>query len=375
MSEAFGVGDEFEIPAATLNKSQTSLRNFLKIEIEKLLKVEDCYEVDTKPQSPELAEEDFRVPVEAENILVALEEAEYTKELEKSEETEDPNDIKLTQELCSLEEEELTSGSSFTSCCSYKYIRQSILKRELPDASTVSLDSGVEIALTDPNNNQQQDKLEKEPYSGENLKENSSYVKVVMEQRSIILTPEGSDGDYEISLEEVQQRFSAWFNRSEIESAFSSFMQVDEDLDGYISLTELKRFLEILQMPQTHLAVKNVMTHVVGNHEERMNFCQVLLVHGTLMHRMELRKWTLQDRDNQRLATSQAVDVSQVGVSGAKLFFEAKIALQTEPLHLNSAQPVARIPVNNSQDSKCTNCKREQFKSAAAIFKKLESEQ
>ncbi|XP_016976302.2 uncharacterized protein LOC108042489 isoform X2 [Drosophila rhopaloa] len=355
MSEAFGVGDEFEIPAATLNKSQTSLRNFLKIEIEKLLKVEDCYEVDTKPQSPELAEEDFRVPVEAENILVALEEAEYTKELEKSEETEDPNDIKLTQELCSLEEEELTSGSSFTSCCSYKYIRQSILKRELPDAST--------------------DKLEKEPYSGENLKENSSYVKVVMEQRSIILTPEGSDGDYEISLEEVQQRFSAWFNRSEIESAFSSFMQVDEDLDGYISLTELKRFLEILQMPQTHLAVKNVMTHVVGNHEERMNFCQVLLVHGTLMHRMELRKWTLQDRDNQRLATSQAVDVSQVGVSGAKLFFEAKIALQTEPLHLNSAQPVARIPVNNSQDSKCTNCKREQFKSAAAIFKKLESEQ
>ncbi|XP_017133561.1 EF-hand domain-containing protein D2 homolog [Drosophila elegans] len=378
MSEVFTVREEFEVPAATPNQSQTSLQNSSKIEPEKFLQIEEIlrYVVGNELGIAELAEEIFEVPVVEEKSLEVPLELEHTKEHEKTEEPEDPNDFELTQEISLLEDEELSSCLSFTSCCSYKYIRQSIDSRQIRDASTQSLYSFNEIdSLTDASNNQAKEKLGKETYSGEDLKTHSSSVKVVMEKRSIIFTPEGSDSDCEISLDEVFQRFSTWFNRTEIDSAFSSFMRVDEDQDGYICLAELKRFLEILEMPQTHLAVKNVMTHVVGNHEGRLNFCQVLLIHGTLMRRLELRKWNLQDREKQRLAMSQAVDVSQLGVRAAKLFFEAKIALQTEPLPLNLAQPVARIPTTNSQDCQNKGCQREQFKSAAAVFKKLESEQ
>jgi len=67
--------------------------------------------------------------------------------------------------------------------------------------------------------------------------------------------------------------------------------------------------------------------------------------------------------------------VSQVGVSGAKLFFEAKIAMQTEPLALNSDQPVTKVAANHSPICLKAASKREQFKSAAAVFKKLESDQ
>ncbi|KAH8346754.1 hypothetical protein KR084_009981 [Drosophila pseudotakahashii] len=351
MSEA--ISSQFEIPAARSNESQTSLRDDRKIVLEKRMEVQLCEEIIDSLNIPEDTEDNF--------------EASELPEESKEESNDRPSkDISVVEKE---EEDELSSGSSFTSCCSFKYIRQSILSRETRNASTFSLDSGVDIdSLTDPSHSRNIDREQ-------GIGDNSSSVNVVMEKRMLSLTPESSDSDCELSLDEVYQRFSAWFNRTEVDSFFSCFMQVDEDLDGYISLGELKRFLEKLAMAQTHLAVKKVMTHVVGSHEDRLNFCQALLIQGTLMNRLEMRKWSLQDREKQRLARSEAVDVSQVGVSGARRFFEAKIALQTEPLTLNSDQPVIKTAVNSSAIAQKTASKREQFKSAAAVFKKLECEQ
>ncbi|XP_017057397.1 EF-hand domain-containing protein D2 homolog [Drosophila ficusphila] len=370
MSVAISVRDDFEIP----NESQNSVRIDRKIETEKRKEVGDWekvykthqnFKVQTVPdQNLEVAE----VIIKSEEVPEYQEEYSEGIELpELREETEITNDVEFSEDNSFEEEEDLFSCSSFTSCCSYKAIRQSILGREQRDASTVCLKSRD----FDPEQNQ----LEEIPPSEADLTHNSSSVKIVMEKKSIRFTPESSDGDYDITLEEVHQQFSSWFKRSEIDAAYSSFQQVDENLDGFIGLGELKRFLEKLEMPQTHLAVKRVMTHVVGKHEERLNFCQALIIHGTLINRLELRKWSLQDREYRRLAMAKAVDVSQVGVSGAKQFFEAKIAMQTEPIASNSAQPMARIPVANSPDSQNTRSKSGQFKSAAAIFKKLESEQ
>ncbi|XP_017002569.2 EF-hand domain-containing protein D2 homolog [Drosophila takahashii] len=361
MSEAVGVRGQFETPAARSNESQASLlRDDRKIVLEKRVEVEVCEEIISSLNIPEDTEDNFEAAEAADKVSELPEESK-----------EESNEFAF-KDICLIEkeeEDELSSGSSFTSCCSFKYIRKSILSREIRNASTLSLDSGVDIdSLTDPSQNRHIDQEQ-------GIGDNNSSVSVVMEKRLLSLTPEGSDCDCELSLDEVYQRFSAWFNRTEVDSSFSCFMQVDEDLDGYICLGELKRFLEKLDMPQTHLAVKKVMTHVVGNHEGQLNFCQALLIQGTLMKRLELRKWCLQDREKQRLARSEAVDVSQVGVSGARRFFEAKIALQTEPLALNSDQPVTKTALNNSPISQKAASKREQFKSAAAVFKKLESDQ
>ncbi|XP_026838545.1 uncharacterized protein LOC6552887 isoform X2 [Drosophila erecta] len=345
MSEEFIVRDQFQIPAATSNESQSSLGNDPKIEPEKQMV---CDEVDSTLNIGRLFETNFEVSEEA-DILEVPEKAKDTTGYNT------PNEPALEEISFVEEEEELSSGSSFTSCCSYRYMRKSILCREIRDASTLSLDSGIDIVspidrFLNRDLETDQDQLQGTP-----------------------LYPD-SDCDCELSLDEVHQRFSAWFNHNEIDSAFSCFMQADEDLDGYICLGELKRFLEKLERPQTHLAAKNLMTHVVGNHAVRMHFCHALLIYGTVLNRLELKKWHLLNRERQRLARSKAVDVSKVGVSGAKQFFEAKIALQNDPLPINSDQTVARVPVQtlNKED---TDPRRVNFKSAAALFKKLESEQ
>jgi len=376
MSEAVDVRDQFAIPAARSNESQTSLQNDPKIELEKWMKVEVWDEIINALNIQEVTEESFEATEAAEKNWEVTKKENCEEGIKTLEELEESNEFAI-KDISFVEEEEgeLVSGSSFTSCCSYKYIRQSILNRGLRNASTLSLDSGIDIdSLTDPSHNRELYQTQ-DPSTGKYIEENCSSIKIVMEKRKIDVTPEGSECDIELSLDEVCQRFSAWFNRTEIDAAFSCFMQVDDDRDGYICLGELKRFLEKLELPQTHLAAKNVMNHVVGNQESRLNFCQGLLVYGTLMNRLELRKWNLQDRDKQRLARKEAVDVSQVGVSGAKLFFEAKIAMQTEPLVLNSDQPVTKIAANHSPTCLKTASKREQFKSAAAVFKKLESDQ
>lgn len=364
MSEEVSIRYQIKIPAATSNEIQSSVENDPKIESEKLMV---CDEIDRTLNTEEVSENNFEDPEEAGKTLEALEVAEdnegYTTPKEFNESDEEIEEVK-----------ELSSGTSFTSCNSYGYMRQSILCH----ASTLSLDSGIVIVspidiFLNRDLDKDQDQLQE--YSiYQSIENNTISVDIVMEKRPLTVTSEDSDCDYELSLDEVHQRFSAWFNQKEIDTAYSCFTQMDEDLDGYISLGELKRFLEKLEMPQTHLATKNVMAHVVGNHLERLTFCHALLIYGTVLNRLELRKGHLLDRERLRLARSKAVDVSKVGVSGAKQFFEAKIAMQSDPLPpINSDQPVARIAVHSLNTE--NPGRRVNFKSAAALFKKLENDQ
>ncbi|EDW42122.1 uncharacterized protein LOC6606331 [Drosophila sechellia] len=364
MSEEVSIRYQIKIPAATSNEIQSSLENDPKIESEKLMV---CDEIDRTLNTEEVSEKNFEAPEEKQKTLEAPGVAEDIKGFIT------PKEFNDTDE--EIEEvEELSSGTSFTSCCSYGYMRQAILCRDIRHASTLSLDSGIVIVPPIDifiNRDLDKDQNQLQGFSIYQSIEN----KTVMEKRPLNVTSEDSDCDNEISLDEVHQRFSAWFNHKEIDTAYSCFTQTDEDLDGYISLGELKRFLEKLEMPQTHLAAKNVMSHVVGNHVERLTFCHALLIYGTVLNRLELRKGHLLDRERLRLARSKAVDVSKVGVSGAKQFFEAKIALQSDPsLPINTDQPVARTPVH-SLNTENPDCRRVNFKSAAALFKKLKNDQ
>lgn len=391
------VREEFEISAATPNGSHTSLGNELKIEPEKRTEVEDRNELGETAKKPEKVGE-------AEENLSTLQELESNEELrddpeESREDLKQPEELKAQSqtELADLSVEDLqnpeSSGdtevltfgssvlhhpelksqrkfkpleeateseeefriregsgdtedpsycSSFISCRSYKKLRQSILQRDR-HSSTVSLNSFLDLdCLPDPS--QKSEDPDRTSY-GNSLPCYSSSVSIVMKGRSLSLPHNTSEIGFE-----GNKNCWPYFSRTDIDGALSVFKQVDEDKNGYISLCELKRFLEILEIPQTHLKAKKMMANVVGGSEDRLNFGEVLLIYGSLRHRLVPLKWRLNQRQRSQLVNSDEVDVSQVGVSGAKLFFEAKIALQTP------------------------SCPREQFKSDAAVFKKLDSE-
>lgn len=90
--------------------------------------------------------------------------------------------------------------------------------------------------------------------------------------------------------------------------------------DGYLSLLELKRMMEVLGAPQTHLGLKGMIAEVDEDFDERLSFREFLLVY---------RKARAGELDASsglaQLAKLTEVDVDKVGVNGAKEFFEAKV--------------------------------------------------
>ncbi|KAH8337255.1 hypothetical protein KR059_004228, partial [Drosophila kikkawai] len=231
-----------------------------------------------------------------------------------------PQKLSHSQEELPLQEgcgdtDDLSCPSSFLSCSSYERLRQSICKRDRR-TSTLNVRSPVDLDF-------EQD-LET-TFADIKLRHSSS-TSIVMKGRSLSLTPNSRDRAIGF---ESNNNCWPYFRHSDIDGALSAFKRVDEDKNGYISLCELKRFLEILEMPQTHLKAKKIMAQVVGGSEERLNFSEALLIFGSVKHRLVPLRWRLHQREKGQFVINDRVDVAQVGVTGAKLFFEAKIALQT----------------------------------------------
>ncbi|XP_068156808.1 EF-hand domain-containing protein D2 homolog [Drosophila tropicalis] len=285
---------------------------------------------------------------------------------------------------------DLSSCASFASCESYVNIKNTILKREV-HTSNASLDSGIDLeslmgtsskSLQDdkPNtsstiNNNRIDEEEEDEEEQLNILVKRSSMRVVMERRSLQLTEDSSESSDEIEMDEVYEKYGRWFHQIEIDETFEIFTYFDQDSDGYLDLSQFKRMLEKMDIPQTHLAAKHLLASVAGEAAVRMTFCQFLLAYAKLLKRMTFRKSYLRDRQTERLAQTTAVDVSQVGVSGAKLFFEAKIAKQSDQMvHPSPPMPAATHTLIKNNHQAADNAKgsvnREQFKSAAAVFKK-----
>ncbi|KAH8388338.1 hypothetical protein KR093_004503, partial [Drosophila rubida] len=153
---------------------------------------------------------------------------------------------------------------------------------------------------------------------------------VMMEGRSLQLT-ESSEESIPKRDKQIPQRF---FDPDEIRQAFAIFKLCDENNDSFIELPELKLALERLSVPQTHLAAKEIMAEIVGENETKMNFCQFLLTYAATL---ENRKRDVSPQKHaypEPGASMDSVDVSEVGVKGAKLFFEAKIAEKLPPPNL-----------------------------------------
>ncbi|CAL1299618.1 unnamed protein product [Larinioides sclopetarius] len=103
--------------------------------------------------------------------------------------------------------------------------------------------------------------------------------------------------------------------------AFS--LRFDVGHDGFIDLEELKRMMEVLGAPQTHLALKQMIKEVDEDLDKKISFREFMLIYR------KARAGELDlDGGLSKLASLTEIDVDEAGVGGAKTFFEAKIAEQ-----------------------------------------------
>ncbi|XP_023177976.1 uncharacterized protein LOC111604231 [Drosophila hydei] len=221
---------------------------------------------------------------------------------------------------------DLSLDSSFASCESFKTICKA-WKSRVKSVSTMSLDRGTndfEADLGDMSSRVDINKMVG-PIDAQDLAKRLSLC-VVLESRTLRLT-DSSEDDAPHATSKPSQRF---FEPDEIREAFAAFKLYDGNEDNYIELPELKLALEKLSVPQTHLAAKELMGQIVGNQATKMNFCQFLLTYAAILETNKSRVGQPMNSQLDLTRPKESVNVSEVGVSGAKRFFESKIAQQNQ---------------------------------------------
>ncbi|XP_055842093.1 EF-hand domain-containing protein D2 homolog [Episyrphus balteatus] len=151
------------------------------------------------------------------------------------------------------------------------------------------------------------------------------------------------------------------FSRKQIKDYQATFNKYDSGHDGYLDLTELKVMMEKLGAPQTHLGLKGMISEVDEDHDGKISFREFLLIY---------RKAQAGELDSDsglnQLARLTEINVEEVGVGGAKNFFEAKIEqqLRTNKFHDEIRQEQEERRMEEEQ----RGMRRAQFQQRAAIF-------
>ncbi|KAG8231384.1 hypothetical protein J437_LFUL008932 [Ladona fulva] len=105
----------------------------------------------------------------------------------------------------------------------------------------------------------------------------------------------------------------------DVQSIFLLRNRYDVGRDGFLDLEEVKKMMEKLGAPQTHLALKAMIKAVDEDEDGKISFREFLLVYR------KAKAGELQEESGLgRLAALTEVDVDAVGVSAAATFFEAK---------------------------------------------------
>lgn len=214
---------------------------------------------------------------------------------------------------------DITCVSSHDSCAAYETICIA-LKKRCKNSSNISLQTNVEPA--EENN----EELATDSCSKELAKTHS--LSVVMESRTLLLTESSEDIGMSTASVNDPKASQRLLSPEEIQEAFAIFKSCDNNYDGMIDMNELKLALEKLSVPQTHLILKGVIVDVVGNGVTQLNFCQFLLTYAAILQNRCSSTNLITDSTSNPQVRDECVNVSEVGVTGAKQFFEAKIARQ-----------------------------------------------
>ncbi|XP_047992153.1 EF-hand domain-containing protein D2 homolog [Leguminivora glycinivorella] len=151
------------------------------------------------------------------------------------------------------------------------------------------------------------------------------------------------------------------FSRKEIKQYELTFNKFDEGHDGYLDLTEVKRMMERLGAPQTHLGLKAMIAEVDEDQDSRISFREFLLIYR------KARAGELENNSGlEALARLTEIDVDQVGVNGAKNFFEAKIEelAKTNKFH----DEIIQEQEEKRREAEEKAARRLKFKEKAALF-------
>lgn len=152
------------------------------------------------------------------------------------------------------------------------------------------------------------------------------------------------------------------FSRKQIKQYESTFKKFDQNKDGYLDLPDLKRMMEILGAPQTHLGLKAMIAEVDEDGDGRLSFREFLLV-----YRKAQAGELDADSGLSQLAKLTEIDVDQVGVNGAKEFFEAKIEELTKRSKFEHEIRMEQEDRKRQEEERAI--RRQQFLEKAAVFK------
>ncbi|XP_074032031.1 EF-hand domain-containing protein D2 homolog Swip-1 [Leptinotarsa decemlineata] len=152
------------------------------------------------------------------------------------------------------------------------------------------------------------------------------------------------------------------FTRKEIKSYEATFRKFNTNKDGYLSIDELKRMMEVLGAPQTHLGLKAMMKEVDEDRDNRLSFHEFMLV---------FRKARAGELDEDsglgQLAKLTEIDVEKVGVNGAKDFFEAKIVELSKKSKFENE--IKQEQEERKREEEERALRRQQFLQKAAVFR------
>ncbi|ETN58332.1 swiprosin [Anopheles darlingi] len=131
--------------------------------------------------------------------------------------------------------------------------------------------------------------------------------------------------------------------------------------DGYLDLAELKIMMEKLGAPQTHLGLKGMIAEVDEDVDGKISFREFLLI-----YRKARAGELISDSGLGQLARLTEIDVDEVGVGGAKNFFEAKIEQQLRTNKFHDEIRQEQEERRRMEEERIV--RRQQFQQRAAVF-------
>jgi len=151
------------------------------------------------------------------------------------------------------------------------------------------------------------------------------------------------------------------FSRKQIKEYENIFLTYNSSGNGNMSLDELKTMMEKLKAPQTHLGLKAMIKEVDEDNDGHISFREFLLI---------FRKAAAGELDMEsglgKLASSAEVNVDEIGVGGAKNFFEAKIAEANKGGKFEKEIKDEQEERKKAEEEK--KSRQEQFRERAALF-------
>jgi len=150
------------------------------------------------------------------------------------------------------------------------------------------------------------------------------------------------------------------FSRKQIKDYETKFKSFNVSNTGRLSLEELKIMMEKLGAPQTHLGLKAMIKEVDEDDDGAISFREFLLIFR------KAAAGELQDKGLSLLAQQCEINVEEVGVDGAKNFFEAKIAAIRKTSKFEDE--IKEEQENRKREEEDRKKRQQSFKDRAALF-------